>query len=139
MGFVKAKFKVVGERREIEGEAIVDTGAWYTVIDEELADYLGVEYTGLTLLLTPFSGQRIECREAIVKSLSIEGRTAPFELISVCSIPDQVKKLLRRQEAEDRIVIGTHSLERLGYAVDVAAHRLVESPGVLMLLIQRGE
>jgi predicted aspartyl protease len=65
--------------------------------------------------------------------LFIEGKNAPSELIAVCSIPNRVKELLKKQEVEDKVVIGVHSLERLGYAVDVITHRLTESPGILMI------
>jgi len=32
-------------------------------------------------------------------------------------------------------VIGVHTLERLGYAVDVIEHKLIESPGILMITL----
>ncbi|RLF21456.1 MAG: hypothetical protein DRN15_11150 [Thermoprotei archaeon] len=133
MGFAKAHFRIKGMEGSLEGLALVDTGAWYTVIDEEVAGRIGVEYTGLEVMLTSFTGHRIPCREAIVKFITIEERTAPSELVAICTIPHQVKKVLRKHEVEDYIVIGVHTLERLRYAVDIATHRLVESPGVLMI------
>lgn len=133
LGFAKAKFKISGSKGSVEGNALVDSGAWYTVIDEEIAERIGVRYTGLTITLTSFSGHKVPCREAIVEFITIEEKTAPSELIAVCKIPQQVKKLLVRQNVEDWIVIGVHTLERLGYAVDVVSHRLVESPGTLMI------
>ncbi|MDW8044796.1 MAG: aspartyl protease family protein [Nitrososphaerota archaeon] len=133
MGFAKARFKLIGDKSGIEGLALVDSGAWYTVIDEELAKYIGVRYTELTVTLTSFSGHKIACREAVVNSIAIEGRIAPFELVAVCPIPESVKELLRRQDVKEQLVVGVHTLERLGYAIDVVTHKLIESPGVLMI------
>lgn len=59
MGFAKAKFRLIGDRGSTEGFALVDSGAWYTVVDEELAKHIGVRYTGLIITLTSFSGHRI--------------------------------------------------------------------------------
>ena len=133
MGFAKAKFRVVGDSDAFEGVALVDSGAWYTVIDEGLAKQLGVKYTGLSVTLTSFSGHRIACREGIINSVTLEEKTAPSELVAVCSINESIKGLLKKQEVEDRLVIGVHTLERLGYAIDVVAHKLIESPGILMI------
>jgi hypothetical protein len=44
MAFAKARFRLVGDRGGVEGVAIVGSGAWYTIIDEKLAEYLGVKY-----------------------------------------------------------------------------------------------
>jgi len=133
LGFAKAKLRLVSAKGAFECLALADTGAWYTVVDEDLAEQLGVEYTGLTLSLTSFSGHRIACREAVLKSITVEDRTAPLELIATCRIPSPVKDLLRGQGVDERVIIGVHTLERLGYAVDVVTHKLIQSPGVLML------
>lgn len=135
MGFASAKFRLVGDGGTAEGLALVDSGAGYTVIDEELAKTLNVGYTGLTIVLTSFSGQRISCREAVLKSITIEGKTAPSELVAVCSIPEPVEELLKKQGANHQLVIGVHTLERLGYAIDVIEHKLIESPGILMIAL----
>jgi len=131
--FASAKFKLVGDGGAVEGLALLNSGAGYTVIDEELPKTLDVGYTGLTVVLTPFSGQRISCREAIVNLITIEGKTVPSELVAVCSIPESIGELLRTQGANPQLVIGVHAIERLGYAIDVIEHRLIESPGILMI------
>ena len=135
MGFASAKFRLVGDGGTVEGLALVDSGAGYTVIDEELAKTLDVGYTGLTIVLTSFSGHRISCREAVLKSITIEGKTAPSELVAVCSIPEPVEELLKKQGANHQLVIGVHTLERLGYAIDVIEHKLIKSPGILMIAL----
>lgn len=129
----KARFKLVGDRGSIEGLALVDSGDWYTVVDEKLAEGIGVRYTGLTVILTSFSGHKITCREAIVNSIALEGKSAPLELVAVCQIPKSVRELLRKYEVCDQLVVGVHTLERLGFAIDVVTHKLIESPGVLMM------
>jgi predicted aspartyl protease len=103
------------------------------VIDVELAEDVGVKYTGLTVVLTSFSGHKVSCREAVVDSVTIEGRVASLELVAICSIPEAVRDLLKKYEVNEQIVVGVHTLERLGYAVDVATHKLIESPGILMI------
>jgi hypothetical protein len=109
MAFAKARFRLVGDKGGVEGVAIVDGGAWYTIIDEKLAEYLGVKYTGLSLTLTSFSGHRIVSREAVVSSLSLEGKIAPSELVGVCPITEPIRELLKAHEVDDRLVIGVHS------------------------------
>ena len=68
-----------------------------------------------------------------MNSITVEEKIAPHELVAVCRIPSQVKELLRKHEVEERVVIGVHTLERLGYAIDVVSHKLVKSPGILMI------
>ncbi len=133
MGFAQASFRFLGDSESLEGVALVDSGAWYTVIDERLAARIGVKYTGLTVTLTSFSGHRIPCREAILKAVTIEGRTAPSEIVAVCKIPKQVRELLEKHEVNSQVVIGVHTLERLGYAIDTVTYKLIKSPGILMI------
>jgi len=133
--FASAKFGLEGDKGTVEGLALVDSGAGYTVIDEELAETLDVRYTGLTIVLTSLSGQRISCREAIVNLITVEGKTALSELVAVYSIPESTGELLRKQRANHQLVIGVHTLERIGYAIDVIEHRLIESPGILMITL----
>lgn len=133
MGFVKAKIKVIGEKDSFEDIALIDTGAWYTVIDENIAKKIGVNYTGLTVLLTTFSGHKIKCKEAIAKEVILEGEKAPYEIIVVAEIPKQVKEILEKHEASKFIIIGTHTLERLRFVVDVVSHRLVKVSSILMI------
>ena len=130
--FAKARFTITGSREKVRGYSLVDGGMWCTVVGEELAERIGVEYTGLTVTLT-FPGHKIKCREAIVEYLEVEGRKAPRELVAVCRIPSGVRELLAKQGVSGEIVIGVHTLERLGLAVDPVSHSLVEAPGVLMI------
>jgi len=69
--FASAKFELVGDGGAVEGLALLNSGAGYTVIDEELPKTLDVGYTGLTVVLTSFSRQGISCREAIVNLITI--------------------------------------------------------------------
>ena len=133
MGFAKAGFKLEGEKDMVKGEALVDSGALYTTLNKGLAKKIGVKYTGLTPALTSFSGHKIVGREAVVKALTVERKKAPSELVVVCTIPEPVRKLLKRQEANNEIVVGVHTLERVGYAIDVVTHKLIESSGILMI------
>ena len=77
MGFARARVRLVGARDTCELTALVDTGAWYTVLDQELAERIGVRPTGLTVVLTAFSGYRVRCEEAILESLGWKGSRLP--------------------------------------------------------------
>jgi predicted aspartyl protease len=59
-------------------------------------------------------------------------------LVAVCPITEPIRELLKAHEVDDRLVIGVHTLERLGYAVDVTTHKLIQSPGTLMLAATMG-
>lgn len=111
MGFAKAEFKLTWDRESVEGLALADSGAWYTVIDRGLAEKVGVRYTGLKIISASFSGHRINCQEAVLNSITLEGKAAPSELVAICSIPSPVRELLRREEVDDQLVIGVHTLE----------------------------
>jgi len=112
---------------------LVDTGAWYTVVDLEIAKRIGVDYTGSILSLTSFLGHKVLCCEALIRSITIEEKTVSPELIAVCSVSGSVRDLLKKYNVVEEVIIDTHTLEKLGYAVDVATHRLIESSGILMI------
>ena len=109
----------VGSRGEVGSVALVDGGALHTVIDESLARELGAKYTGLIITLTSFSGHRMRCSEAILDLIAVEDKRVPHELVAVCKIPNEVRELLKRYGADERVVIGVHSLEHLGLAIDL--------------------
>jgi predicted aspartyl protease len=54
VGFAKAKFRVSGDRDCIEDTAIVDIGSLLSVIDESVAERLGLKPTGRVVKLTTF-------------------------------------------------------------------------------------
>ena len=84
-------------------------------------------------VLPQLSQHRMRCSEAVLDPIAVEDKRAPSELVAVCRIPNEVRELLRRHRVNERVVIGVHTLERLGFAVDPVTRRLVESPEVLMI------
>jgi len=73
LGIVKAKVVVKGSKSSIECIALVNTGAAMTVIDREVADAIGVMYTGRRRSLVSATGHKLEGEIVIIKELNIEG------------------------------------------------------------------
>lgn len=49
MTIVKARLRLEGSKRCIEGVMLVDTGASVTIVDEEVADRIGIARVNLKL------------------------------------------------------------------------------------------
>lgn len=56
-------FKLIGDRMSFDGNTLVHSGAWYTIINGEVAEMIGVKYIELTATLTSFSEHKIAYRE----------------------------------------------------------------------------
>ncbi len=111
MGHVWVKVKIgdPGKKRVIEVEALVDTGATLTVIPRRLANELGLEPTGRSVVDT--GAGRIELERTRIW-IEIEGR----EEIVPALISDVI----------DKVLIGVTTLEVLGLQVDPLTGRLRE-------------
>jgi hypothetical protein len=70
LGVVRAKVAVKGLKGFREGTALVDTGVAMTVVDRDVADAIGVMYTGRRKMLISAAGHRLEGEVAIVKELT---------------------------------------------------------------------
>lgn len=70
MGVVKANITLKGSRGSGECVALVNTGAAMSVVDGELADHVGVTYTGRKRGLTSATGHRLEGEIAMVRDVS---------------------------------------------------------------------
>ncbi len=100
--------------RFFEGSALVDTRARYTVVVLEIAKCIDVDYTDSILSLTSLSGHKVLCRETLIRSITIEEKTVPPELIAVCSIPALLKIYLKGYNVAEEVIKSVHTLERLG-------------------------
>lgn len=70
LGVVRTKVAVKGLKGFREGTALVDTGVAMTVVDRDVADAIGVMYTGRRKMLISAAGHRLEGEVAIVKELT---------------------------------------------------------------------
>lgn len=129
MGFAKARFKVLGDKGSLEGTGIVDTGSLMSVIDEDLADELGLKYTGRSMELTTLSGEEITSTEALISALEVEGERLVSERVAVCRLPNNVKEKLRAMGAHEQVIIGVITLEAAGFTVNPLKGRLEKSGG----------
>jgi len=115
MAVVKATVRLLGLKSSyVTNNALVDTGARMTLVDRGLAEYIGVNYTGRKLSLTSVSGHRIEALEALIPEFLLEEETLKHEAVAVAEIPGEVKETLRRNELDERIIVGLLTLERAG-------------------------
>ena len=121
---VKARVRVEGSRQRYACVALVDTGARMTLIDEVLADKLGVEYTGRRLDFISVSGHKLSALEAIVRVLEIEDVKLKSEPIAVAEFPDNVKRVLRSNQVDENMIIGLLTLERANLVPDTTTGSL---------------
>jgi len=107
--WIRARIGRPDRSRVVEVDALVDTGATLTVVPRRLADELGLEATGRTLVET--GAGRLELVRTRIW-IEIEGR----EEIVPALISDII----------DRVLIGVTTLEVLGLQVDPVTGRLRE-------------
>jgi len=93
---------------------LVDTGARMPIVDKSLAKRIGVDYTGRKLSLVSASGHRIEALEALIHEFILEGEVLKYEVVAVAEIPGEVRETLRKNELDERIIVGLLTLERAG-------------------------
>ena len=122
--YVLARFRIRGLRAEVKGRALVDTGAAVTVIDESLADHIGVEPVGSTLSVR-LRGICCEVEGGLVnvKYLELEGRAVGSTSVIRLELSDEVKEALGRTGARDDIIIGVRDLA-IGFMVNVKERKL---------------
>jgi len=124
MTLVKAPIKLHGDRNSVDGMALVDTGSSMTVLDREVADKIGVKYTGRERTLVTASGHKLEGEIAVVNKLTIEGEVLDYAHTLVTQVPNEVKDVLSRNELADWIIVGVTTLELVGYAADTTTGKL---------------
>jgi predicted aspartyl protease len=124
LGVVRAKVAVKGLKGSREGTALVDTGAAMTVVDREVADAVGVMYTGRRRMLISATGHRLEGEVAIVKELNVEGEVLDYEKVLAVKLGEEVKKTLRKLDVDDSIIVGITTIELAGFIPDTTTGRL---------------
>ena len=132
MGFTRAKFRVLGDRDYVEGTAIVDTGSLLSIIDENIAEKLGLKPTKRIIKLTTLSGEDVTCSEMLTSAFEIEGEKLVSERVAVCKLPNNVREKLRAMGVYDGVIIGVVTLETAGFAVNPLTGK-IEKVGWLAL------
>ena len=124
MGTVRARVVLRGSKGSREGTALVDTGAAMTVVDKDIADAVGVVYTGRGRTLISATGHRLEGEVAVVRELIVEGEVLDYEKVLAVRLNEEVKKALRNLDVDDSIIIGITTIELAGLIPDTATGRL---------------
>jgi predicted aspartyl protease len=101
----------------------VDTGAAMTVVDGEVADAVGVMYTGRRMLIST-AVHRLEGEVAIVRELNIEEEVLDYEKVLAVKLAEEVKKTLRELDVDDSIILGITTIELAGFIPDTTTGRL---------------
>ena len=124
VSYVLANFKIRGLKAENSGKALVDTGAAVTVIDESLADYIGVELIG-SVLKVRLRGVCCEVEGELVnvKYLEMDGRAVGSTSVVKFKFSEELKDALREIGARDDIIIGVRDLA-IGFVVNVRERKL---------------
>jgi predicted aspartyl protease len=124
LGTVRARVVVTGSKGSREGTALVDTGAVMTVVDRDVADAVGVVYTGRRGALISATGHRLEGEVAVVRELIVEGEVLDYEKVLAVRLNEEVKKVLRSLDVDDSIIVGVTTIELAGFIPDTATGRL---------------
>jgi len=124
LGTLRARVVVTGSKGSREGTALVDTGAVMTVVDRDVADAVGVVYTGRRRALISATGHRLEGEVAVVRELIVEGEVLDYEKVLAVRLNEEVKKALRSLDVDDSIIVGVTTIELAGFIPDTATGRL---------------
>jgi predicted aspartyl protease len=95
-----------------------------TVVDREVADAVGVTYTGRRRMLMSATGHRLEGEVAIVRELNIEGEVLDYEKVLAVKLAEEVKKTLRKLDVDDSMIIGITTIELAGFIPDTSTGKL---------------
>ena len=120
---VKAKVKVKGLAREIEDVVLVDTGAIFSIIDEELANEIGVKYIEeLRKIKLHGICCEVEGRLATIEMLTVEGVVMGPSTVVVTKLSNDVKKTLKNYQVFDKFILGVRDI--VGFTIDITTGRL---------------
>lgn len=124
LGVVKANITLKGSRESTACVALVDTGAAMSVVDRELADHVGVTYTGRKRALTSATGHRLEGEIAMVREMLVEGEVLDYATFIAVSFSEEVREALRKLDISDPIILGLTTVELAGFLPDTSTGKL---------------
>ncbi len=124
MVLVRAEVKLKGARSSYSSTVLADSGARMSLIDKDLAERLGVRYTGREIDFVSISGHTVKGLEAIVPELEVEGEVLKYEPVAIAEIPKAVRKALSDSELDENVIVGVLTLERANLIPDTTTGRL---------------
>lgn len=121
----RAKVVLKGTKESEECFAlVVDTGAAMTIVDRNLAEAVGVTYTGRKRSLISATGHKLEGEVAIIRELIVEGEILDYEKFLTVELSEEVRKILRSLEVGDSVILGLTTVELASFIPDTATGRL---------------
>jgi predicted aspartyl protease len=114
--YVRAKVELRNGSRVFSGVALVDTGAAGVIVDESVAEQLGLKTFGEGVIVT--LGSAVRCRFADVSSVVVEDTDIGPRRVAVCRFPEEVKERLKALGFSEGVVLGVSAVEDAGYVPD---------------------
>lgn len=133
MTMVKARLRLEGLKGVLEGFVLVDTGASVTIIDEGVADKVGVTRVKRILTLTTGSGHRIRGELAVISKLIVDGEDLPYAHLLILNIPEEVREMLRSRQLSDWGILGLTTLELLNLTPDTTTGKLKKTESFMLI------
>ncbi len=120
---VRARVVIKGNRGIAEGTVLVDTGATYSIIDEELANEIGVKLLEKPekVMLRGICCQ-VEGRLCVIDTLTVEDVTVGPSVAILTELSTEVKEVLRRYEVLNTFILGLRDI--IGFTIDVKSGKL---------------
>lgn len=129
---VRASITIVGIKSSVSGIALVDAGSVLTLLDEEIANVVGVRLLGKRVRLVVGDGHEIVAELGVVKELIIEGESLPEAHVAITKFSEKIRESLKKLGLADWCIVGLSTLEILGLAPNTSSGRL-EKVGVPVL------
>lgn len=129
---VKASITINGDKSSISGVALTDTGSALTLLDEVIANMVGVRISNRKIRLVVADGHEVVAELGVIKELIVEGESLLEVHVGVTKFPEKVKEILRNLGLADWCVIGLATLEILGLVPNTSSGKL-EKVGVIIL------
>ena len=114
--YVRARVELRDGDRVFSGVVLVDTGATGVMIDESVAERLGLETFGEGVIVT--LGLAVKCRFADASSVVVEDAGIGPRRVAVCRLPEVVKEGLKALGFSEGVVLGVSAVEDAGYVPD---------------------
>lgn len=111
--YVRARIKVCNEGKTFSDVALADTGATGIIIDESVAEELGLKTFGEAKIVT--LGTVVKCSFANVSNVIVEDAEIGPRRLFVCRFPKEVKERLKLMGFSERIILGVSAIEDAGY------------------------
>ena len=95
-----------------------------SVVDEDIAEVIGIMHTNRRKSLVSATGHKLEGEVIIIKELDIEGEILDYEKALMVKLSDEVRSTLRKLNVDDSVIIGLTTVELAGFLPDTTTGRL---------------